>query len=175
MRHACAWRPRIDRGGGGRAPPQLHPRARERERERARGPAWSVDNLEQARALDELVDLAHGRLRGQRAQVGHEVVHLRVEQRRGLLVLHRLLPERADVHARDLGRLDDLNERRRGAGRGAPLHSARGQAARPPRGGGEGAVGGGEGVRNREAGPRDPGGAVARARGDPRAPCRATT
>lgn len=65
-------------------------------------------NLEHAGALDELVDLAHGRVAGQGAEVREEVRGLGVEEDLELFVLQRLVPEGAQVDTENLGSLDDL-------------------------------------------------------------------
>mmetsp|Transcript_15178 Transcript_15178/g.47359 ORF Transcript_15178/g.47359 Transcript_15178/m.47359 type:complete len:563 (+) Transcript_15178:622-2310(+) len=62
----------------------------------------------EACALDQLVHLAHRRVTRDVAQVLHEVLHLHLEEALVVRVPERLVPERADVHAADLWRLEDF-------------------------------------------------------------------
>mmetsp|Transcript_32280 Transcript_32280/g.102599 ORF Transcript_32280/g.102599 Transcript_32280/m.102599 type:complete len:533 (-) Transcript_32280:102-1700(-) len=62
-------------------------------------------------ALDEVVELPHGRAPRQERQVRVEVVLLGLEEPALLVVGQGLVPEGADVDARDLGRVHDLAQR----------------------------------------------------------------
>mmetsp|Transcript_27521 Transcript_27521/g.80687 ORF Transcript_27521/g.80687 Transcript_27521/m.80687 type:complete len:444 (-) Transcript_27521:429-1760(-) len=68
--------------------------------------------LSEPHALDELVDLADGRVLWHVLEVGEQVAHLHLEElARPLRPAQRLVPEGADVDAHALGRLDDLAQR----------------------------------------------------------------
>mmetsp|Transcript_44003 Transcript_44003/g.125987 ORF Transcript_44003/g.125987 Transcript_44003/m.125987 type:complete len:373 (+) Transcript_44003:275-1393(+) len=67
-------------------------------------------HLRQPRSLDQVVELAHGGAAGQLRERGVEVVLLRFEQPSHVVVHQGFVPEGTDVHAGDLGGVDDLAE-----------------------------------------------------------------